>query len=172
MATAIDGNECLFVEVVCDNQILSDNIIGRLKIPCERAYLKCTLDWYKLYDDNGNISGEIQMIFNFTSNEFSLMNDISRKPHDTAMQSFFCSSTELHSMPSPLLIMGHIPVLTKIRLAPPPVTSHLPSLVTEQIPPLPFGWEERLSLNRRTYYYNTVECSSTWMRPSATTNKF
>jgi hypothetical protein len=170
-------NNYICVEVKNENDILSDAMIGRLKIACSEVPEVPFEAWYPIQDEDGLVAGEIQLVLSYkhpqqrrTSLNEGLREQIRSfsdpkigdddQPKKATPNKFSNLATQ---------VSGVNNAKNKFRsklepvYTPPEEGSH--DRQCSEGTPLPPGWEERRTPNGKAFYVDHNNKVTTWTRP-------
>jgi hypothetical protein len=174
-------NNYICVEVKNENDILSDAMIGRLKIACSEISEVPFEAWYPIQDEDGLVAGEIQLVLSYkhpkprrTSLNEGLRAQI-RSMSDQNVGDTDDSHSPNKKVSSKLSVVttqatGVNSAKNKFRskleptYAPPDEDSKDTNDSTDSTP-LPPGWEERKTPSGKPFYIDHNNKVTTWIRP-------
>lgn len=132
-------NDCLLIEVKNENDFTNDATIGRLKLPCADIPETPVEDWYSIYGEHGDISGEVHLSLSIKEN----------KSDDTGIN--------LNQ-----LRISIDPNMSTLIPSEEPTTNTSTDLRNEDMPQ---GWEIRHTKSGCPYYINDDTHLTTWIDP-------
>jgi hypothetical protein len=163
------ADDSILIAIKNHNNVAADTTIGRVKIACEGIHNQDS--WYKVYNDSGAVSGELNMAFivrDATEEDF---------PPDCPPYSvdYVCPSNVV-----PKQVAHHLPTGYEERRMQDGrcyYVSHITKTSTWNKPssresatheedPLPAEWEEKIAADGTKYYVNKVSNIRSWRRPS------
>lgn len=187
-------NVYICVEVKNENDILSDVLIGRLKIACSEIPEVPFEAWYQIQDEEGSISGEVQLVLSYKypkkrenvlseglraqirSRSILQSLDETGKSNSGKMSQVATNVSAVESAKNKFKAKidhrsPHHSPLTSPRSPMEPSTGEMNADSTTATAasnsPLPQGWEERQTPSGKVFYVDHINKKTTWTRPSA-----
>jgi hypothetical protein len=179
-------NNYICVEVKNENDILSDSLIGRLKIDCAEVAETPFEAWYQIQDEDGQIAGEVQLVLNYKHPKPRRMSlNVGLREQIRTRSTLFSEANQTGAPQggdrSSSSDMASITVqvngvnaarnkfISKLDLndAPPPAEGDPTESTSPRDTALPPGWEERKTATGKLFYVDHINKVTTWKRPSA-----
>lgn len=138
----LDKNkDCLLIEIKNENDFTSDATIGRLKLPCADIPETPVEDWYSIYGDNGDISGEVHLSLSIKGN---------KNENEDNME----------------LNLNELRISIDPNMSTATPTDELPTVPTElNDEDIPQGWIVQYTKTGCPYYINEDTHITTWIDP-------
>lgn len=175
-------NNYICVEVKNKNEILSDALIGRLKIACTEVSEVPFEAWYPIQDEDGMVAGEIQLVLSYKHPKprRTSLNEGVRDQIRSFSSRIIDETNDAPSTQSPVKKFAAVTTQAKgVNIAKNKFRSSLgptytppdeeKSQDTQDSPdsaPLPPGWEERKTPNGKSFFVDHNSKVTTWIRPA------